>query len=105
MNARIVTSTCALLIGAYGITPAGAESFNDRGWDWTIDSPMPTAAYTSNLRTLPADGAFAYSWGGGITPSHYRGPAASSARLDLGQSCEAPPPRVGFNEKTTFPTC
>ena len=103
MNARILVSTCALLVSAYGITPAVAESFNDRGGDWTQDSPAPTTA-ASTPQPLPADGSFAYSWGGGITPSQYRGPAAASADLATGQRCEAPP-RVGFNQRNAFPTC
>ena len=104
MNARILVSTGALLVSAYGITPAAAESFNDRGWDWTMASPMPAAASTSHPQPLPPDGSFAYSWGGGATPSQYRGPAASSADLATGQRCEAPP-RVGFNQRNAFPTC
>ncbi|HRZ38074.1 MAG TPA: hypothetical protein P5534_17130 [Candidatus Paceibacterota bacterium] len=104
MNARIVASTCALLVSTYGIAPAAAESFNDQGWDWTMASPMPAAASTSHPQSLPPDGSFAYSWGGGATPSQYRGPAASSTDLATGQRCEAPP-RVGFNQRNTFPTC
>jgi hypothetical protein len=103
MNAQIVASTCALLIGAYGITPAGAESFNDRGWDWTVDSPMPTAA-ASNPRAVPPDGSVASSQGGGTTPLQSQGPAASSAGLDAGRSCDLPP-RVGFKQSNAFPTC
>jgi hypothetical protein len=104
MNARILVSTGALLVSAYGITPAVAESFNDRSGDWTQDSPMPATASTSHPQTLPPDGSFAYSWGGGATPSQYRGPAASSADRATGQRCEAPP-RVGFNQRNVYPTC
>ena len=104
MNARILVSTCALLVSAYGITPAVAEFFNDRGEDWVQDSPMPAAVTASHPQTLPLDGSFAYSWGGGVTPSRYRGPAASSADLATGQRCEAPP-RIGFNQRNAFPTC
>ena len=104
MNARILVSTCALLVSTYGIAPAVADSFNDRGWDWAQDSSMPTAVTASHPQTLPPDGSFAYSWGGGATPSQYRGPAASSTDLATGQRCEAPP-RVGFNQRNVFPTC
>jgi len=104
MNARILVSTGALLVSAYGITPAAAESFNDRGWDWTMASPIPAAVTASHPQPLPPDGSFAYSWGGGATPSQYRGPAASSARLATGQSCD-PTPRFGFNQKNYFATC
>ena len=104
MKTQIVASTCALIISASGITPAVAESFNDRGWDWTMASPLPTAASASNPRTLPPDGSFASSWGGGKTPSVYEGPSSSSARLATGRSCD-PTPRFGFNDTTTFPTC
>ncbi len=103
MNARILVSTCALLVSAYGITPAAAESFNDRSGDWTQDSPAPATA-ASTPQPLPPDGSFAYSWGGGATPSQYRGPAASSADLAMVQRCEAPP-RVGFNQRNPYPTC
>ena len=104
MKPQIIASTCALIISAYGITPAVAESFSDRGWDWTMASPLPTAASASNPRTLPPDGSFASSWGGGITPSQYQGPSSSSARLATGQSCN-PTPRVGFSQKNNFATC
>ena len=103
MNARILVSTGALLVSTYSIAPAVADSFNDRGGDWLTASPMPATA-ASTPQPLPADGSFAYSWGGGITPSQYRGPAASSADLATGQRCEAPP-RVGFNQRNAFPTC
>ena len=39
MKPPIMASTGALIISAYGITPAVAESFNDRSWDWTVASP------------------------------------------------------------------
>lgn len=104
MKPQIAASACALIISAYGLTPAMAESFNDRGLDWTMDNPMPTAAYVSKPQTLPPDGSFANSWGGGRTPSQYEGPSSSSARLTTGRSCD-PAPRVGFNGITTFPTC
>jgi hypothetical protein len=104
MKTQVIASTCALLISAYGITPAVAESFNDRSLDWTMASPLPTAASASNPRTLPPDGSFASSWGGGITPSQYQGPSSSSARLATGRSCD-PTPRFGFNDTTTFSTC
>ena len=104
MNARILASTCALLISAYGIAPAAADSFNDRGGDWVTDSPASTATHANTPQSLPADGSFAYSWDREITPSQYRGPAASSADLATGQRCEASP-RVGFKQETAFPTC
>jgi hypothetical protein len=104
MKPQIIASTCALIISAYGITPAVAESFNDRGLDWTMDSPMPTAARASQLWTPPPAGSFASSWGGGRTPTQYEGAAPSSARLATGQSCELTP-SVGFNDTTAFPTC
>ena len=104
MKPPIMASTCALIISAYGITPAVAESFNDRSWDWTMDSPMPTAAHASHPWTRPPDGSFASSWGGGKTPTQYEGPSSSSARLATGQSCD-PTPRVGFSQKNNFATC
>ena len=104
MKPLIMASTCALIISAYGITPAVAESFNDRGLDWAMDSPMPTAAHASNPWTPPRDGSFASAWGGGKTPTQYEGPASSSARLATGQSCDATP-RVGFSQKNNFATC
>ena len=104
MKAQLVASACALIVSAYGITPAAAESFNDRGLDWTMASPMPTAAHASNPLTLPPDGSFASSWGSGKTPSQSEGPSSSSARLTTGRSCD-PTPRFGFNDTTTFPTC
>lgn len=122
MNARILVSTCALLVSAYGIAPAVADSFNDRGEDWVQDSPMPAAAYASHPQTLTSsrdstktsspeeDSSTAWNiWTpllekGKATSSQYRGPAASSADLATGQRCEAPP-RVGFNQRNVFPTC
>jgi hypothetical protein len=104
MKPQIMASTCALIISAYGITSAVAESFNDRSWDWTMDSPMPTAAHASTPWTLPGDGSFASSWGRGKTPTPYEGPSSSSARLATGQSCDLTP-HVGFNQTTAFPTC
>jgi hypothetical protein len=104
MNPQIMASTCALIISVYGATPAVAESFNDRSWDWTMDSPISTAAYASNPQMRPRDGALANSWGGGKTPTQYEGPSSSSGRLATEQSCD-PTPRVGFNQTTAFPTC
>ena len=104
MNARIVASTCALLVSAYGIAPAVAESFNDRGEDWLTASPALATVARTPQQPLPPDGSFAYSWSDGATPSQYRDPAASSADLATGQRCEAPP-RVGFNQRNAFPTC
>ena len=104
MKARIVTSTCVLIISAYGAAPAMAESFNDRGLDWTLDSPMLIAAYVSTPPMLPPDGSFASSWGSGITPSQYKGPPSSSADLATGQSCDVTP-RVGFAQRNSFPMC
>lgn len=46
MNARILVSTCALLVGTYGIAPAVADSFNDRGSgmeDWASPQQAPAA--------------------------------------------------------------
>lgn len=104
MKTQIVVSTCALIISAYGITPAVAESFNNRGLDWTMASPMPTATYASKPLTLPPDGSFASAWGSGKTPSQYEGPSSSSTRLDAERSCDLTP-QVGFNQKNTHLTC
>lgn len=104
MKTQIVASTCALIISAYSMTPAVAEPFTDRGLDWTTASPMPTAAYASNPQTLPPDGSFASSWGGGKTPSQYEGPSSSSTRLDAEQRCDSTS-RIGFIQKNNFPTC
>lgn len=104
MKAQIVASTCALIIGACGITPAVAESFNDRSMGWKMDSPMSAATYASKPLALPPDGSFASSWGGGKTPTQYEGPAPSSSRLATGRSCEVTP-KFGFSDTTSFPTC
>jgi hypothetical protein len=104
MKTQIVASTCALIIGVCGMTSAVAESFEDRGPDWTVTGPMPTAAYPSNPQTLAPDGSFASSWGSGRTPTQYEGPSSSSARLARGRSCDLTP-RVGFNQNNNFPTC
>lgn len=104
MTARIIASTCALIVGACAIAPAAAEPFNDRSVQWTTDSTMPPAARASQPWTPPPDGSFASSWGGGRTPTQYAGPAPSSARLATGRSCE-PTPRFGFNDTTVSPAC
>ncbi len=104
MKAQLITATCTLIISAYGIAPVMAESFNERGLDWAVDSPMSTAAYISEPQTLAPDGSFASSWGSGITPSQYKGPSSPSTRLTTGQSCELAP-RIGFAQKNHFPTC
>jgi hypothetical protein len=104
MNARILVSTGALLVSAYGITPAVAESFNDRGEDGVQDSPMPAAARPSQPWTPPPAGSFASSWGGGKTPTQYEGPSSSSARLAPERSCD-PTPSFGFSDTTAFSTC
>jgi len=122
MNARILVSTGALLVSAYGITPAAAESFNDRGWDWTMASPMPAAAPINDPQTLassrddrktslPGEGS-STAWNiwtpllekGKTTSSQDRAHAASSADRATGQRCESPP-RVGFNQRNIFPAC
>jgi hypothetical protein len=104
MKPPIMASTCALIISAYGATPAVAESFNDRSLGWTMDSPMPTTVHASTPWTRPGDSSFASSWGSGKTPTPYEGPSSSSARLATGQSCDLTP-HVGFNQTTAFPTC
>ncbi len=122
MNARILVSTGALLVSAYGITPAVAESFNDRGEDGVQDRPMPAAASTSHPQTLTSsrDGTKTSSSGEGsstawniwtplleqgkTTSPQDRAPAASSTDLATGQRCE-PTPRVGFNQTSALPTC
>ena len=104
MKTQIVASTCALLISAYGIAPAVAESFDDRGLDWTMDSPMSATTYASKPQGLPPDGSFASSWGSGKTPTQYEGPASTSGHLATQRSCGVTP-RVGLNQKNDFPTC
>ena len=122
MNARIVVSTCALLVSAYGITPAMAESFNDRGEDWTMASPMPATAPINNPQTLAGsrdggkpsspEAGSSTNWNiwtplleqGKTTSSQDRAPAASAVGLPTGQRCEAPP-RFGFNQRNAYPTC
>lgn len=122
MNARILASTCAVLVGAYGIAPAAADSFNDRSGDWVTDSPVSAAASINNPQTFASsrDGrttssqeeGSSTSWNvwtpllekGKTAPSQYQGPSSSPASLATGQRCEAPP-RVGFKQETAFPTC
>jgi len=107
MKTQIVASTCALIISAYGITPAVAESFNDRGLDWTMSSPMPSAAHASPSRTSsPSDGSFASSWNKGSkrVPAQYGGSPSSPDHFATGRSCE-PTPRFGFNQGNAFSTC
>lgn len=105
MNARILVSTCALLVSTYGIAPAVADSFNNRGEDWVQDSPMPAAATASSPQTLPPAGSFASAWNKGseVIPSSGN-PASPAADLATGQRCEAPP-RIGFNQRNTLSTC
>lgn len=102
MKTRIAVSTFALIIGLYGITPAMAESFNERGTDWKTTSPMPTTHQAESAQT--PSGPFASSWGRGKTPSQYEAPSSASARLDTGQSCDLTP-RVGFNQSSHLTTC
>ena len=104
MKTRIAASTFALMIGSYGMTPAVAESFNERGSDWAMTSPMPSTTYSGKPQTLPPDGSFASSWGSGKTPSQYEGPSSSPTRLGTGRSCDLTP-RIGFNQDNNFPAC
>lgn len=104
MKTQMIGSTFALIISLYGIPPALAESFNDRGMDWITASPTLSTAYPGNPQTLTPDGSFASSWNSGITPLQYRDPTPSSTRADMGQSCDLKP-RVGFNKASSFPTC
>jgi hypothetical protein len=104
MKTQAIASTCVLIIGLYGMTPAVAESFQDRGSDWTVDSPMVTSNSPILSQTLPPDGSFASSWGSGKTPTQYEGPSSSSGRLATGRSCDLTP-KVGFNQKNRWPTC
>ena len=104
MKTPLAVSTFALIIGLSGMTSAVAESFNDRGSDWTRDSPMPNAAYASKPQTPLPDGSFASSWGSGKTPTQYEGPSPSPPRLTTGENCSLSP-RFGFNDVTIFPTC
>lgn len=105
MKPQIAAATFASIIGLYGMTPAVAEPFQERGTDWTtVGSPSPTTAYQSKPQTLPPSGSFASSWGSGRTPSYYEGSSSSSTRYSIGQSCDLTP-RIGFNEENKFPTC
>ena len=52
MKTQLAASTFALIAGLSGMTSAVAESFNDRGSDWTKDSPMPNAAYARKPQKL-----------------------------------------------------
>lgn len=103
MKIQTVASTCALLISVSSITPAVAESFNNRGEDWVTASPVSTDPAHAPL-PLPADGSFAYSWGSGITPSQYQGSSSSSAYSASDQSCYQTS-RIGFNQRNAFPMC
>ena len=104
MKTQLAASTFALIAGLSGMTSAVAESFNDRGSDWTRDSPMPNAVYASKPQTPLPDGSFASSWGSGKTPTQYEGPSPSPPRLTTGENCSLSP-RFGFNDVTIFPTC
>lgn len=104
MKTQLAVSTLALIIGLSGMTPVVAESFNDRGLDWTMDSPMLNAAYAGKPQTLPPDGSFASSWGSGKTLTQYEGSSPSPARLTASQHCSLNP-RFGFNDTNNFPTC
>ena len=104
MKTPLAVSALALIVGLSGMTSAVAESFNDRGLDWTKDSPMPNAVYTSKPQTLPPDGSFASSWGSGKTPTQYEGPSLSPPRLTTGENCPLTP-RFGFNDSNNFPIC
>lgn len=104
MKTQTIASTCALIIGLYGMTPAVAESFQDRGSDWTMDSPMATSNSPILSQTLPPDGSFASSWGSGKTPTQHEGLSSSSGRLAMGLSCDLTS-KVGFNQRNTRPTC
>jgi hypothetical protein len=106
MKTQIAASIFALTISLSGMTPALAGSFNERGPDWTTIDQMSSHSRNSyqDQGYQTPDGSFASSWGSGKTPSEYRGPSSSSARLDTGRSCDLAP-RVGFNETNNFPTC
>jgi hypothetical protein len=104
MKTQLAISTFALIVGLSGTTPVAAGSFNDRGLDWTMDSPMPNAAYASKPQMLPPDGSFASSWGSGKTPTQYEGSSPSPVRLTTSKQCSLNP-RFGFNDSNNFPTC
>ncbi|MCB1793659.1 MAG: hypothetical protein KDJ70_04370 [Candidatus Competibacteraceae bacterium] len=104
MKTQLAVSTFILIVGFSGMTSAVAESFNDRGLDWTRDGPMPNAAYTSKPQAPPPAGSFASSWGGGKTATQYEGHSSFPARLTTGDSCSLTP-GVGFNNATHFSIC
>lgn len=103
MKTQLMTSTCALIVGLYGLTPAVA-SFENRGADWTVNRSMPTAANPRQSPPPAADGSFASSWGSGKTPTQYEGSSSSLVGLATGQSCDLMP-KVGFNDDNNFQTC
>ena len=103
MKIQTIASTCALIIGFYGMTPAVAESFQDRGSGWAATGSMPTAT-SSKPRTLSPDGSFSSGWGSGITATQYQGQSSSSAGFDLGQNCDLTA-KIGFNQDNNFPMC
>jgi hypothetical protein len=102
MKAQIVASTFGLILGLYGMTPAMAESFDDRGADWTATSQMPTP-YQSQSRMPAQDTASANSWskGSGKTPLEYK--ATSSSSRATAQSCDLSSKRRWNNSAN--PTC
>lgn len=106
MKTSIATSTCALIVGLYSITPALAESFNDQGLDWAMASPTPTSGYSATPQTLPPDGSFASSWGSGRTPSQALDSSSfSSSKCLTTVESSTSPSTMGYNQRNDFPTC
>lgn len=102
MKTRTAASTFALIISLYGITPATAESFNERGPDignWPAASQTPMAQPSEQSRTT-ASHSQRFNKGStfATAPASFTDPAQSRQVCDLS-------PRIGFNESSQISAC
>lgn len=102
MKTRTAASTFALIVGLYGITPATAESFNERGPDignWSAASQAPMAQPSEQSRTTTSYGQ-RFNKGSTFVAA----PASSTDPAQSRQVCELSP-RIGFNESSQISAC
>lgn len=103
MKLLTIVSTSALLFGAASFTPAVAESFNDRGPDWTLLNSTSMSASQSRSQTRLPDRDLMSS--SGREKTFMINPQSSSTgRASSEQACPLTP-RIGFNESNSFPVC
>lgn len=106
MKTRIAVSTFALL-AMYGVTPALAEPFNDRGPDirnWPAASSTPLAQTGAGSSTVTPYQRSGFNKASNlvVAPSTTSSTNPASA---TSQRCDLSSPRIGFQQSSQLDIC